>query len=272
MRLCVRFVLAFLGIPLILCLPATGLGQALYSYTDENGVRVFTNIPPKGSVRDLKVTGAVATDEKGAETLISLPSKAPKRAKDAGDALPAAPNTSIVSRFDPIIEKYANQFNLDPSLVRSMIATESAFNPKAVSNKGARGLMQLMPATATRLGVRNSFDPEENIRGGVKHMRSLLDTFNNDLYLSLAAYNAGENLVQRVGRIPNIKETHDYVRSVTRKYGKNEMAVQTAEPPRVPSTFRWVDAKGVLHLTNIPPVQRSDSDFPLMVGASESPQ
>ena len=104
-----------------------------------------------------------------------------------------------------------------------MIETESDFDSRAVSPKGARGLMQLMPATALRVGVQNSFDPEQNIRGGMQHMRGLLDRFNNDLQLSLAAYNAGENLVQRIGRIPHIRETHNYVRKITKKYGKTRM-------------------------------------------------
>jgi soluble lytic murein transglycosylase-like protein len=80
--------------------------------------------------------------------------------------------------------------------------------------------MQLMPATAKRLGVQNSFDPEQNIQGGTKHFRFLMDSFNEDLELSLAAYNAGENLVQRLGRVPEIKETLDYVRSITKRFSQ----------------------------------------------------
>jgi soluble lytic murein transglycosylase-like protein len=204
-----------------------------YTYLDEKGVRIYTNIPPKSSVRELVVRGAPS------------PSAAPA----TGDK--ASPST----KYDPIIKKYAGEFRLDPSLVRSMIAKESGFNPKAISHKGAQGLMQLMPATAARIGVQNPLDPEENIRGGMKHMRSLMDTFDNDLVLSLAAYNAGENLVQRIGRVPNYRETHDYIRTITKKYGRTEMMLQP-EPARPPSLFRFTDGKGVLHLTNIPPVQR----------------
>jgi soluble lytic murein transglycosylase-like protein len=141
-----------------------------------------------------------------------------------------------------------------------MIATESSFNPKAVSRKGAQGLMQLMPSTAARHGVRDAFDPEDNIRGGMKHMRFLLDTFGNDLTLSLAAYNAGENLVQRLGHIPDFKETHNYVRSIKERYGKNTMSLDSEALAKGPTTFRFVDQNGVLHLTNIPPVQHSAPD------------
>ncbi len=227
------------GLFLSLLIPAPAMAQALYSYLDENGVRVFTNIPPKGHPQDLKVTG------------VPTPPPAPVFKLPAGKACSSA--------YDPIIEKYAEQYQINPSLICSMISTESAFNPKAISNKGARGLMQLMPGTASRLGVRDVFDPEDNIRGGSLHMRNLLDQFNNDLALSLAAYNAGENLVQRVQRIPNIKETHDYVRTVTKKYGRKDPTYSAAQPPKPPSTYRWVDRQGVLHLQNTPPVERNDS-------------
>jgi soluble lytic murein transglycosylase-like protein len=221
-----------------LALPCS-FGQGVYSYVDDNGVPNFTNIPPKGAVRDFKAHNPAAFRA---------------RADAAG----------IDSRYDPIIEKYAGQFGLDPSLVRSMIKTESDFDERAVSPKGARGLMQLMPATALRVGVQNSFDPDQNIRGGMQHMRGLLDRFNNNLELSLAAYNAGENLVQRIGRIPHIRETHDYVRKITKKYGKNRMNWVDAVSPRAPSTFRFVDQSGILHLTNIAPTKRSN-DFKLAV-------
>jgi hypothetical protein len=222
-------------------------GQGVYSYTDENGVRVLTNIPP---------SHAHATS--------ALPSSAPPpRMRTVNAAAFSAAN------YEPLIEKYSAQYHLDPSLVRSVIAAESAYNPAAVSPKGARGLMQLMPATASRLGVRNSFDPEDNIRGGVRHLKSLLDTFDNDLILSLAAYNAGENLVQRIGRIPNIPETHQYIRNVTKRYGKKQMtAAPGRNSDRVATMYRFTDRDGILHLTNIPPNMTARADFPLILPTS----
>ncbi len=208
--------------------------QTLYSYTDENGVRIFTNIPPKSPVRDLTVSGR------------PLP-----------PVQPAPDSQDPVSAYDPIINRFAGEYQIDPLLIKSMIAKESGFNPRAVSRKGAQGLMQLMPATAARHGVRNSFDPEENIRGGVKHMRFLLDSFGNDLSLSLAAYNAGENLVQKLGRIPNIPETTDYVRAITKRYGKARMERPEEATLKPPPMYRFLDQNGVLHLTNIPPVPRA---------------
>jgi soluble lytic murein transglycosylase-like protein len=105
--------------------------------------------------------------------------------------------------------------------------------------------MQLMPATASRMGVRNAFDPEENISGGTKYMRLLLDTFSyaekDQLILSLAAYNAGENLVQKLGRVPAIRETSEYVSSILGRYGQKIMSETPAQPPRItgPSTFDY---------------------------------
>ncbi len=224
--------------------------QRVYSYTDGNGVRVFTNIPPKGA----------ATAEQPASPTTSNAEALP----DGG---------SLKANVDTIIEKYKDKYRLPPKLVRSMIASESGFNPRAVSRKGAQGLMQLMPETASRLGVKNPFDPDENIRGGMEHMRFLLDTFNNDLDLSLAAYNAGENLVQRLNRVPNFPETKAYVRTVKSRYGHNDMVNQSSQnAPRGPSTFKWVDDQGILHLTNIAPTMRQDSAWSTLGMPAESPQ
>ncbi len=213
----------------------TGNAQTLYSYVDGNGIRNLTNIPPANY---------------GPGIIVSHESPAPAETLEK----PTAKSRSTV--YDPIIARYAEVYGLDAHLIKSIIATESAFNPKAVSPKGAMGLMQLMPATAARLGVRNPFDPEDNIRGGAEHLRALLDTFNNDLLLSLAAYNAGENLVQRIGRIPNIRETHDYVRTVTERYGNRQTPSATQPDPPRPVTYRYLDHNGVLHISNIPPVDR----------------
>jgi soluble lytic murein transglycosylase-like protein len=208
---------------------AGAFAQVRYSYIDEDGVQNFTNVAPVRPVYDLIVTGTP-------DPPASQPQASPESRK-----------------FDSLIEKYSSENRLDPSLIRSIIAQESGFNPKAVSPKGARGLMQLMPETAASLGVKNSFDPEQNIQGGVKHFRFLMDNFNNNLELSLAAYNAGQNLVQRLGRVPAIKETKDYVQSITKKYGKREATTQALELPERYQTFRYVDESGILHLTNIPP-------------------
>jgi soluble lytic murein transglycosylase-like protein len=125
------------------------------------------------------------------------------------------------TRFDALIERYASDYNVDPVLVRAVIQVESDFNPQCVSNKGARGLMQLIPETARRYGVRSIFDPAENIRGGVHYLADLMALFNNDVHRALAAYNAGEGAVSRYGGIPPYEETTTYVRrALTVYYGR----------------------------------------------------
>jgi soluble lytic murein transglycosylase-like protein len=213
-----------LSIVLLLLLAAGPcLAEALYTYTDENGTPVFTNIPPVGRVEGLRISGREE--------------EAPGRSE--------RPEQSI----DAIIDQAALDFGVDSTLIRSIIKTESNFNPRAVSPKGARGLMQLMPATAKWLGVEDSFDPEQNIRGGVGYFRFLMDRFNNDLELSLAAYNAGENLVGRLGRVPRIRETQDYVRQIQDRYRQSGGVAEKEEPPPL---YRYYDETGVLHVTNVP--------------------
>lgn len=124
------------------------------------------------------------------------------------------------SPYDAIIERHADQFGVDPVLIRAVIQVESDFNPRCVSRKGAQGLMQLIPETAKRYGVKNAFNPEENIRGGVRYLADLLAMFNNDKHRALAAYNAGENAVIRYSGIPPYSETMTYVtRALTVYYG-----------------------------------------------------
>jgi len=130
------------------------------------------------------------------------------------------------------IGRAASRFGVDPDLVRAVIATESNFDPAAVSAKGARGLMQLMPSTASRFGVKDIFDPSQNIQGGVRYLRYLLDLFGGDLVLALAAYNAGEGVVQDRGRIPNYPETKMYVDRVLTLYGKGGVGRASGRSPR----------------------------------------
>jgi len=146
----------------------------------------------------------------------------------------AAPNASVAGdpdtrslltgrslsqeRLDQIIDDAAAHNNVDPSLVRALIKVESNFNPHAVSRKGAIGLMQLMPRTARELNV-NPYDPAQNVEGGVRHLKGLLDSYNGDVPLSLAAYNAGAGAVARNGGVPPYQETRNYVRKITDLYG-----------------------------------------------------
>lgn len=150
-----------------------------------------------------------------------------------------------------IIENAAERHKLDPLLVHSVIQVESAYNKYAVSPKGAMGMMQLMPATARSLGVRNPFDPRENIEAGVRYLKQLQDTFG-DLRYALAAYNAGPGAVSKFGNIPPYAETQNYVYQVGKRLGnarrvqREQVSVKTVElPKRIEQT---VDEEGRLHL------------------------
>jgi hypothetical protein len=120
--------------------------------------------------------------------------------------------------LEPMISRFSRQHQLHPALIRAVIKAESGFDPHAVSRAGAVGLMQLMPQTAARMDVRDLYDPEDNIGGGTKYLRQLLDRFRGNLPLALAAYNAGENVVDRYRTLPPYTETRQYVRKVLRYY------------------------------------------------------
>ena len=126
--------------------------------------------------------------------------------------------------FAELIREAAAKYSVDADLISSVIAAESNFDPQAVSKRNARGLMQLLPETAVRLGVQNIFDPRENIEAGTRFLRQLLQLYNNDLVLALAAYNAGPEQVERYGRVPPFTETISYVRRVTRAYHQAKAA------------------------------------------------
>jgi len=150
------------------------------------------------------------------------------------------PDYSVIIREAPpilpwrdVAEREAERYGLDPRLVRAVIYVESAENPRAVSPKGAQGLMQLMPGTAEELGVDNAFRPRENIQGGVGYLATLLQRFDGDLELALAAYNAGPGAVQKYGGIPPYKETQAYVKKVLDVYRRQggDAGVDTERPP-----------------------------------------
>ncbi|MEZ5394847.1 MAG: lytic transglycosylase domain-containing protein [Bryobacterales bacterium] len=132
-----------------------------------------------------------------------------------GSADTGSANGSGKVDLDVLIRRLSERYELAPELVRAVIRQESAFDPFAVSVKGAQGLMQLMPETARRVGVQDVFDPAENVLGGVKYLRLLLDRYEGDTRLALAAYNAGEGAVDRYKGIPPYAETRDYVQRIT---------------------------------------------------------
>jgi len=155
-------------------------------------------------------------DAKGTISLTNVPSDVRYRRIDLH---PNRLHPMIAEReLAPMISRFSRQHHLHPALIRAVIKAESDFDPRAVSRAGAIGLMQLMPQTAVRMDVRDLYDPEDNIGGGTKYLRQLLDRFRGNLPLALAAYNAGEHVVDRYRALPPIEETRQYVRKVLRYY------------------------------------------------------
>lgn len=165
-------------------------------------------------------------------------------------------------RYAAEIQETAARHGVDPELVRTLIQVESDFNPWAVSPKGAQGLMQLMPRTAASLGVSNAFNPRQNIEGGVRHLRALIDRYRGDLQLALAAYNAGAPAVDSYRGIPPYPETQQYVRRVLSSYGVGPAAGDFPNGagdrvgvllPAPQQVYRYEDSEGTVLYTNVPP-------------------
>ena len=170
----------------------------IYAFSDTNGVIHYTNMPSYPRYAGMK-------------QLSYLPGTAARKARPADR-----------QRFSPLVEQAARDYQLDQALLHAVITVESGYDPQAVSERGAVGLMQLMPQTARRYGVSNMYDPLQNIRGGARYLSDLLGRFNNDLTLALAAYNAGEQAVVRHGnRIPPFRETLNYVPKVMEIYQRH---------------------------------------------------
>jgi soluble lytic murein transglycosylase-like protein len=181
-------------------LAATGAGAAthIYTYVDADGVKHFTDMPDNNRYRLLVLS--------------------PNEMTQSGDHY-SANMLARASRYDSIIENAAVSAAVEPNLLRAVIVVESGFNSRAVSKRGAVGLMQLMPATASRFGVSNPYDPLENVHGGARYLKFLMDRFGQNVRLALAAYNAGEEAVDRNGgQIPPFTETMAYVPKVLKVY------------------------------------------------------
>lgn len=222
MLLCLR-------IALIIVLLGAIAEADIYKYEDENGVIYYTDFPLN----------------KRAERIM--------RSSNSDQEEVPSSDTRGVSN---IVKEKASKYNLDPSLVHAVIKAESNGNPYAVSKKGAMGLMQLMPSTANDLRVRNPFDPEDNIDGGTRYLRYLIDKFGGDLTLALAAYNAGPKTVEKTGDVPHIPETKQYVKKVLSFYkgGNHIPPVQGSEkkPTKPAPIYKVVMEDGTILFTNSP--------------------
>jgi soluble lytic murein transglycosylase-like protein len=178
----------FIGLSLLGILSPTTAPAEIYQHIGANGTISLTNVPSDARYRKI--------DLESARFHATLSER----------------------ELEPVIKRHSSQQQLHPALIRAVIKAESNFDPRAVSRAGAIGLMQLMPQTAARMDVRDMYDPDDNVAGGTKYLRQLLDRFHGNLPLALAAYNAGENIVDRYQALPPIDETRQYVRKVLRYY------------------------------------------------------
>jgi soluble lytic murein transglycosylase-like protein len=218
-----KSILLVFGVCLSLSTPAAA---QIYTWRDADGTTVLSDKPRA---------------DKGAMATYAVSGSASFRATK-----PLVPNSKSAKYEAPITE-HARRVGVSVDLVRAVIQAESAFNPRAVSSKGAMGLMQLMPATAVELGVRNPFEPEENIRGGVVYLKRLLDRYDQKVDLALAAYNAGMGNVDKYDAVPPFQETRAYVKRIT------ESAPQAPPPTKI---YRWMELVGgkpVTRISNKPP-------------------
>jgi len=215
---------AFLGVLFVLGSAEAGT----FRFEDDAGIVHYTNVPGDPRYSQLQTFPEPPAERRQAAATASWP-----------------------TRFAETIRAAAERYRVDRRLVQAVIAVESAGNPGAVSRKGAQGLMQLMPQRSAELGVQNPFDPRQNVDGGVRHLRDLLQRFAGNVTLALAAYNAGEAAVRTYQGIPPYPETQDYVRKVRALYDGGGMV---EGPPVTPQQiYRQVTEDGTVTFTNLPP-------------------
>jgi soluble lytic murein transglycosylase-like protein len=220
--------------------PAQG---QIVSYKDDNGKRVFINSNPAFVARPVKAVVPKGFTPTGLALTLTRPSFAESA------EMSAAEQANRV-KIEQMIREVSDRYRVDPALVRAVIQTESNWNSSAISRKGARGLMQLVPGTAQQLGVNNALDAKQNLDGGVRYLHMLLERYNGDLDKALAAYNAGPGAVDRAGGIPRYRETREYVQKVTDSYFRpGSDRLPRAFDQRRP-IYRAVEADGRVVFTN----------------------
>lgn len=193
----------------ILALVSLTLSQSssadIYTRTDENGTVHFTNQRPKGKARGkYKVFLKTPPNRRARPGVVPVPARSQDPAR--------------FSRYDASIREAARIYSVPEAFIRAVILVESNYDPRVVSYAGAEGLMQLMPGTAKRMNVQNSFDPHDNIMGGTRYLRFLANMFGGDMVLTIAGYHAGEGAVMKYGGVPPYTSTHGYIKRVLKHY------------------------------------------------------
>lgn len=187
----------------LLCCASVQPAQAdIYTYTDEDGVLHISNVRQNGQYK----------------LYLRTPKLHPQSVAKAPHGGYRLPSLARRAQYEQMVDDASRTYQVDKALVHAVISAESGYNPNAISPKGARGLMQLMPATAARYGAMNLMDPWENIQAGTRYLKDLMRMFNNDMRLAVAAYNAGEGAVQKYGKVPPYAETVHYVPKVLNFY------------------------------------------------------
>lgn len=210
----------------------------IYRYVDENGVVCYTDTP-----------------------LSTKADRIYKEKLNTSTKITQVTHENLTD-FNSIIHEKAETYDIDPSLIKAVIETESNWNSSAISRKGAMGLMQLMPSTASDMNVHNPFNPEENIEGGTKYLRYLLERFKGDLTLALAAYNAGPNAVEKYGFIPPYTETRQYVSKVISLYnGKTSSTSAYNRGKNRSKIYKIILEDGSVLFTNSSYLSRNRSGF-----------
>jgi len=214
----------------------------IYQFTDDQGVIHFSNVGIGGSKKYKKIKSSPA------KVQYAVPSSQSVAASER-----PLTSSNMPSAYVEMIHNACDRHGVDPALVHAIVKVESDFNPYALSRKGAMGLMQLMPQTAMNMNVRNTFNPNENIDGGVKYLRYLIDRYEGNLSLALAAYNSGENAVKKWGTIPPFPETQNYVQKILKIYNNRNGRGYT---PRYTIYMGYGD-DGALLLTDDPSKHQS---------------
>jgi soluble lytic murein transglycosylase-like protein len=192
----------------------------------QNRIAEITGTPAPGSPQPVplaagasRFAGALANALRPGNPALGL-QPGGEDAPGSGAPAPAVAAPVPPAQIDALVEQNAATWQVDPALIKAVIANESGFNANATSSVGAQGLMQLMPATAASLGVRDAYDPAQNVAGGARYLRGLLDRFGGDKRLAIAAYNAGPGAVEKYGDVPPYAETRNYVQNVLASFDK----------------------------------------------------